>query len=125
MPTYRGVLGTFEGLPSAGNADFAKGDVICATRYRRDPSQPSLPSGGPSPPFEPNFIHWAGTPTNTVDGGGGPNWSTEIGPWSRLRPLEVKPATFPPGNNRPAGQPLSPNPTADLVGSHREDPSYE
>ena len=78
MPTYRGVLGTFEGLPSAGNADFAKGDVICATRYRRDPSQPSLPSGGPSLPFEPNFIHWAGTPTNTVDGGGGPNWSTEI-----------------------------------------------
>jgi Animal haem peroxidase len=56
-----------------------------------------------------------------VDGGGGPNWSTEIGPWSRLRPLGVKPATFPPGNNRPAGQPLSPNPTADLVGSHREE----
>ena len=42
MPTYRGVLGTFEGLPQAGNADFAKGDVIRVTRYRRDPSQPSL-----------------------------------------------------------------------------------
>ena len=88
MPTYRGILGTFEGLPSAGNADFGKGDVICATRYRRDPSQPSpFPAAGLPLPFEPNSIHWAGTPTNTVDGGGGPNRSTESDPGAACGPL--------------------------------------
>jgi hypothetical protein len=88
MLTCRGVLEAFEGLPKARNADFAKGDVICVTRYRRDPSQPSLsqrraflsltsrtPSIG------------AGTPTNTVDGGGGPNWSTESDPGAACGPL--------------------------------------
>ena len=88
MPTYRGVLGTFEGLPLARNADFAKGDVICATRYRRDPSQPSLPSGGPSLPFEPNFIHWAGTPTNTR------GWRRGTQPVHRNRTLEPRAAPW-------------------------------
>jgi len=60
MPTYRGVLGTFEGLPSAGNADFAKGDVICATRYRRAPSQPSLSQRRASPPFRAELHPWGG-----------------------------------------------------------------
>jgi len=111
MPTYRGVLGTFEGLPHARNADFAKGDVICATRYRRAPSQPSLSQRRAFSALSrrtPSIGR--GHRRTPVDGGGGPNRSTEIGPWSRVRPLGVKLATFPPGNNRPAGQPLQPEP---------------
>jgi hypothetical protein len=87
MLTCRGVLEAFEGLPSAGNADFAKGDVIRVTRYRRDPTSRAFPSGGPPLPFAPNSIHGAGTPTNTVDGGGGPNWSTESDPGAACGPL--------------------------------------
>ena len=60
-------------------------DMIRVTRYRRDPrlAEP-FPAAGLPLPFAPSSIRWAGTPTNTVDGGGGPNWSTENRTWSPL-----------------------------------------
>ena len=68
-------------------------EMIRVTRYRRDPSRPSLfPAAGLPLPFALSFIRWAGTPTNTVDGGGDPTGPPKIGPGARLRPLGVKPA---------------------------------
>ena len=121
MPTYRGVLGTFEGLPSAGNADFGKGDVICATRYRRDPSSralsqrrafPSLSSRTPSIGRGRQQTPWmeAGDPT------GPPNRTLEplAAPWGEADDASTR-------NNRRPGNLSSPNPTADLAGASRED----
>src|SRR6476469_2701221 len=125
MPTCRGVLAAFEGLPRARNADFAKGDVIFVTRYGRDPTSRAFPSGGRPPPFRAE-LHPLGWDTDEHRGWRrGTQLVHLIGPWSRVRPLGVKPTTLPPGNNRRPGNLSSPNPTADLVGSYREDPSYE
>ena len=92
------------------NADSGKGDVIRVTRYRRDPTSRAFPSGGPPPPFRAEFHPLGGDTDEHRGWRRGTQPVHRIGPWSRLRPLGVKPATFPPGNNRPAGQPLQPEP---------------
>ena len=85
---------------------FGKGDMIRARVTVATQASRAFPSDGPSVPFAPSSIRWAGTPTEHRGWRRVPNRSTEMGPWSRLRPLGVKPATFHPENNRrPATSP--------------------
>jgi hypothetical protein len=104
-----GFLEAFQGLPYAGNADFAQGDrsashVTVVTQAGR-----AFPAAGLPLPFAPSSIRWAGTPTNTVDGGGGPNRSTDrtleplAAPWGEAGDVSTR-------KQSPAGQPLQPEP---------------
>jgi hypothetical protein len=92
----------FRGIPMfarAGKANFAAGDVIHVTRYRRVPSRPNISQWRAFPPLHGKLHPLGGTRRHRGWSRGTLLGPPEIGPGAGCGPLGAKPTTFHPETN--------------------------